>query len=150
MEKKKFGRKLLVGVLASAISLVGGTSAFAYDGFADSVRTAHPLNGPVGGISSLIQGSDDVDWYSWTNTGPTVYITATLQSPTGKNYDLHVAMMTNGINPTSIGAATDHGVGGADTFATAVIHSGTIYYQVRGQKGSDYDYNVPYTLNITN
>ncbi|UKS26714.1 hypothetical protein LOZ80_35345 [Paenibacillus sp. HWE-109] len=135
--------------MAGAISLVGATtSAFAYDGWADSIATAYSLNGPLSGVSTTINASDDVDWYSWTNdTGSNASWNATLQSPAGLNYDMHMVLRT-GTQYLSLGSAGDQGPGGLDWPGGTIQAGDTIYFQIRGQKGSDWSTSALYTFNI--
>ncbi|WP_239617118.1 hypothetical protein [Cohnella mopanensis] len=146
---RKRMKQLSITVLTLVMSLFGATSAFAYDGWADSIPTAYSLNGPISGVSTTINGSDDVDWFSWTNdTGKSVNFVASLQSPAGKNYDLHAVTYT-GSSYLSNGAATDHGAGAIDSMGGNLPAGWTMYFQVRGQTGSDYSTSLTYNINFS-
>ncbi len=145
----KKGKKLVISALTLIMSLFGASSAFAYDGWADSLPTAYSLNGPISGVSTTINSSADVDWFSWTNnTGRAVSWNATLQSPAGKNYDLHMVLQI-GTSYLSMGSASDNGPGAIDSPGGGISPGNTIYFQVRGQTPSDFSETALYTLNFT-
>ncbi|MBD3920550.1 hypothetical protein H8B09_17435 [Paenibacillus sp. PR3] len=147
---KKVGKKLVIGVMTSAMLLFGASSVYAYDGWADSLADAYSLNGPLNGVTTTINSSVDVDWYKWTNdTGRSVALEARLQSPAGKNYDLNVMFYFNG-STGAISSASDNGPGGLDSFGISTVNPGeTVYYQVRGQTGKDYSTTLPYSFYLT-
>ncbi|MHA7963732.1 hypothetical protein ACX93W_06250 [Paenibacillus sp. CAU 1782] len=146
---KKFSKKLVISAVMSVMLLFGASSsAYAYDGWADTFQTAYSLNGPINGVSTTINSSVDVDWYSYTVTGP-VQLRVTLQSPAGLNYDFHIAVGAGtGLFPTASG--WDAGKGGLDyttiTYNTALPI--TYYFQVRGQTGSDYSSTGQYVFTV--
>lgn len=146
---KRIGKNMFVGMLALVMSLVGATSVSAYDGWADSLPTAYQLQAPILGISTYIDSPADVDWFSWTNnTGSNKSISATLISPSGKNYDLVMVVFWGG-SPVTV-AVSDNGVGNSDQGGASTIEPGeTIYFQVRGHDLTQYSTTQTYHFSIS-
>jgi hypothetical protein len=146
---KRFSKKLVISAVMSVMLLFGASSAYAYDGWADTYQTAHSLNGPINGVSTTINSAVDVDWYSFTVTKPGIY-RITLQSPAGLNYDFHAAVESGGwLYPFASGA--DTGQGGLD-YMTLDTRGSTLtqtyYFQVRGQTSSDHSNTAQYIFTI--
>lgn len=139
-------KKLIAGVLVLGISLSAVSSAFAYDGWADSQQTAYQLQGPVLGISTVLDKPYDVDWYSWTNnTGSSKTIKAVLQSPSGLKYDF---AMIRPSGTTSYVSTIEPG--SLVSIEYAPIRAGeTFYFQVRGQTFSQYSATALYNFSVT-
>lgn len=144
---RRIGKKLMVGLLASTM-LLGSSSAFAYDGWADSLPDAYSLNGPISGVSTTINSSADVDWFKWTAPSSGGGVSFNLQSPVGLNYDFHVIYTPDGVNFYSLGSPSDNGASAVDSFGTFYYPGETFYIQVRGQTGSDYSPTALYTFNV--
>lgn len=144
---KRLRRKIVISVV-SVMLLFGATSVYAYDNWADTLHDAYSLNGPISGVSTTINSSVDVDWFKWTNdTGSTVNFNAHLQSPQGLNYDFSV-VLSNGTWYLPFGSADDTGNGGIDIMSHSVSHGHTVYFQVRGQKATDYSSTAPYNFTL--
>ncbi|RJX41096.1 hypothetical protein D3P09_03575 [Paenibacillus pinisoli] len=145
---KRIGKKLIIGVMALVMSLAGATSAFAYDGWADSLPTAYQLQAPIFGVSTFIDSPADVDWFSWTNdSGTAKAVTGTLTSPSGKNYDLIMVAFNNG-TPITV-PAIDNGVGNNDEGTASLEPGETIYFQVRGHDITQFSSTETYIFSIS-
>ncbi|MFF2887864.1 hypothetical protein [Paenibacillus sp. NPDC057967] len=145
---KRIGKKLIIGVMALVMSLAGATSAFAYDGWADSLPTAYQLQAPILGISTYIDSPADVDWFSWTNnTGSRKSFEGKLISPNGKNYDLVMVVFYNG-TPITV-PVSDNGVGNSDQGGGSADPGETIYFQVRGHDLTQFSSTQTYNFTVS-
>ncbi|WP_141505141.1 hypothetical protein [Paenibacillus luteus] len=137
-------KKLIAGVLALGISLSGATSAFAYDGWADTKQTAYQLQAPILGNSTVLNTPYDVDWYSWTNnTGVRKGIAARLQSPTGLMYDFLL------VKGTDYNSALQEELGGWVQLTYHYVEPGeTVYFAIRGRTFNHYSTTANYNFSI--
>jgi hypothetical protein len=137
-----------MSLLLVVVSVFGaGSSALAYDGWADSLSTAHPTTGYV--IErSYIDDSVDVDWFSWTNnTNTNVNVIGSVLSPSGKNYDITLVVFF-GSTPISFPAA-DKGPGAYDSVSYGTVAPGqTVYFQIRGRTTSEYSSTDQYLFTV--
>ncbi|MFF2088955.1 hypothetical protein [Paenibacillus sp. NPDC058174] len=139
-------KKLIILALTLVLSLTGVTSAFAYDGWADSKQTAYQLQAPVLGVTTVLNTPYDVDWYSWTNnTGVPKSPVVTLQSPAGLQY----AFITLFPNGEFLTYSTSPGGRITVTFGATVPPGQTIYYQVRGLSVNQYSATESYNFSIS-
>ncbi|MFF2092024.1 hypothetical protein [Paenibacillus sp. NPDC058174] len=139
-------KKFLIVVLTLVLSLTGASSAFAYDGWADSKQTAYQFQFPVLGVSIVLNSATDVDWYSYTNnTGSPHGLSAKLQSPPGLIYDF--AMIVGG--STSYFSSDTPGGWVKVTIAGNIAPGETVYFQVRGHTYSQFSTTAPYNFTIT-
>ncbi|MFF2088956.1 hypothetical protein [Paenibacillus sp. NPDC058174] len=140
-------KKLIIVVLTLVLSLTGVTSAFAYEGWADTKATAYQLQAPILGVSSLLDSPYDTDWYSWTNnTGVSRSFSAKLVSPAGKIYGFSI-ILPGGGSPSYYYDSTPGGFVKVSTTVT-IAPGATVYFQVRGNTFDQFSTTEPYNFTV--
>ncbi|GGG81187.1 hypothetical protein [Paenibacillus radicis (ex Gao et al. 2016)] len=139
-------KKLIIVALTLVLSLTGVTSAFAYEGWADTKATAYQLQAPILGVSSLLDSPYDTDWYSWTNnTGSPRSFSAKLVSPAGKVYGFSI--IVPGDIPRYYYDSTPDGFIKVSTTLT-IAPGATVYIQVRGNTFDQFSTTEPYNFTV--
>ncbi|KZE83499.1 hypothetical protein AV654_07950 [Paenibacillus elgii] len=131
-------KKLIPSLIASVILLsVGSQSAFAIKGAGDTRDTAITLYTSTTRTWTLDSFNDE-DWFKWRNdTGSTKYVSASLQSPVGLNYDIWGYLVTPGGEYTL--NTGENGPGGLEGFGTSLNPGDTIYIRI---KPDSFDYST--------
>lgn len=125
-------KKLLSSGMVLAALTLTTQSAFASDGYGDTIDKAVPIK-IKSTAAHTISDSNDVDWYKYDNrTGESIVIR--LESPAGKNYDFE------GIYISADGSIVKQfRPGKADVIGIQLGLGDQVYIKVYGNSPSDYD-----------
>ncbi|MBV6717316.1 hypothetical protein PC41400_27185 [Paenibacillus chitinolyticus] len=139
-------KKIVPALVVTASLLLSSQSAFAVSGLADTRSEALNVY-PNTDYTWTLDTAADEDWFYWTNsTSSTQYLSGSLLSPAGKNYNLQLVLVTAG-GWEYVLNTNDNGPGQHDGFNSTLQPGDKIYFKIR-PSGFDYDKSNPYKFNF--
>ncbi|MFS0840394.1 hypothetical protein [Paenibacillus sp. 1P03SA] len=139
-------KKIVPALVITASLLLSSQSALAISGLADTRSEALNVY-PNTDYAWTLDTAGDEDWFYWTNsTSSTQSLSGSLLSPSGKNFNLQLVLVTSGGWEHVINT-NDNGPGQYDGFSSTLQPGDTIYFKIRAS-GYDYDKSNPYKFNF--
>ncbi|MGE6230896.1 hypothetical protein [Paenibacillus chitinolyticus] len=139
-------KKIVPALVVTASLLLSSQSAFAVSGLADTRSEALNVY-PNTDYTWTLDTAADEDWFYWTNsTSSTQYLSGSLLSPAGKNYNLQLVLVTAG-GLEHVLNTNDNGPGQHDGFSSSLQPGEEMYFKIRSS-GSDYDKSNQYKFNF--